>query len=440
MAEEAGGSTGAEGGDPQATAGADGQFDGQDQPQDRGARLDDGGDEASKPRRIKPIPPHKGSGELPGVHPRGAEDFVDMLGRDERGRFTKKAESTPFEGEGGDRPADGPDDKGDVAAKKPEAAPADPSVKPPAAPSGEITFLGKKTTVAAVEQTHKSLQGQFRSLTDERNYGYQQANGWKDAHDRVKAELDAIKASQPGGGAVQGKAGAVPQGSNAQPAASGLNVDGILEDIDTDAFETVVAEGGLPAAAKFIAGETLKAVLEKVVPQIRSELQGEFNNRLQPFESREQESQQESSASQLIKSVGSLVTHSGEPAFPELSDPEAVPEIGRIWREAGLPPDMVLSPQGLIMAVSLYRTYKGLPEPGAQPASTTPSTPKARTAPAPGSAASLPDTGASRPPSSGRANLDPKMAELLSGFNTEDLLVESQLGFRRNRRPSNFSE
>lgn len=435
MAEEAtGGSTPSEGAAPQAGADAIDQVEGSRS--DKGAQLEAEG--GQQERKIKPIPPpKKGTGSLPGVHARGGDDFVAGLDRDERGRFAKKAESTPFE----DAEQEAPEPKEQKAgtADKPAEAP-----KPPEAPApttGPVKFLGKDyKTLGEVEQVHRSLQGQFRSLTEERNYGYQQANGWKAHADRLQAEVESLKA-QLGGGVQAGQA----KGRTASPGqpAQGLSVDEILGDIDTDAFETIAAEGGLPQAGKYLIAETLKAVMEKVVPTLRAELSGQFDNRIKPFEETAQEAQMRSGVDQVIDSVKALQTHDGQLAFPELADGATLQEIGEIWRDAGLPPEHALTTKGLISAVALYRLYKGLPDPSAPatPSAVPTTTPKreAVESPAPGSAASLSDSRSSgRPPSAGRSQLDARLSEMLSGFNEADLAAETNLGFQRRRRPSSF--
>lgn len=451
MADEAvGGSTPSEGSAPQAGAGAIDGLEGSRA--DKGAKLEEGGQEGREPVKIKPIPPpKKGTGSLPGVHARGADDFVAGLDRDERGRFAKKAESAPFED------SDPGESEAPVKAAKEGDKPAE-AAKPPAAPGtpnpdAPVKFLGKeyKGGLSEVEQVHRSLQGQFRtlseekrSLTEERNYGYQQANGWKAHADRLQAENEALKARL--GGGVQ--AGQVDGRSSAkQPSTGAPSVDDILNEIDTDTFETTAAEGGLPLAGKYLVGETLKVVLEKIIPHVRNELKSEFDSRIKPFEDTHQEAQMQSGVDQVIDSVKRLQTHDGGLAFPELADGNTLQEIGEIWRDAGLPPEHALTAKGLISAVALYRLYKGLPDPGAasttpQPAVPTP-TPgrEAVAAPAPGSAASLADSRSTgRPPSNGRSNLDPRLREMLSGFNEGDLVAETNLGFQRRRRPSNFSE
>ena len=130
-----------------------------------------------------------------------------------------------------------------------------------------------------------------------------------------------------------------------------------MKDIDTDAFERIAAQDGLPQAGKYLVSQTLKAVLDRVVPSIRAE----YQTALQPSLQREQEAQVHQTVNTLIESVAGYKTLDGTDAFPELRDAEKLQEIGAAWTDAGLPPEVALTPQGLINAVVLWRFMKGLP-------------------------------------------------------------------------------
>jgi len=371
---------------------------------------------APEKKPIKPIPLKKAS--LPGVISRDADELFggDAAGRDASGRFTKAPEAI-----GGK-----PEAKPEPVEAKPEAE------KPPAPPTSStlVKFLGKDyQSISEVEQAHRSLQGQFKSLKDDRDYGFSAANGWKAEADRLRAEVEALKGGTPAGGQ------AVQQNPVSTQRGQSLDVDALVSGIDMDAFERHAATSGLPQAGKYLVSETLRAVMEKVLPAVRAE----FQQGLQPFQDRAQEAEVLQTVNTLVSGVGQLQMLDGAPAFPELNDPEKLHEIGLVWRDAGLPPEAALTRQGLISAVALYRLQKGLPSgPSLNPSARRTTTPATATySPAPGSAAFLPAEPQSAPPNRGRSNLDPGMQALVNALD-ETALVDNTLGFTRNRRAANL--
>jgi hypothetical protein len=210
-------------------------------------------------------------------------------------------------------------------------------------------------------------------------------------------------------------------------------VDDIVKGIDTDAFERIAAQDGLPQAGKYLVAQTLKAVMDQVVPGIRAE----FQAATQPIQEREQEAQLYRHVDSLVQSVSAYKTLDGQDAFPELLNPETQREVGEAWSSAGLPPEAALTPQGLIQAVALYRLMKGLPA-GPTVARPTPTPATApRQVPAPGSAASLAADPQSLPPNRGRAGQGSVIQQLVAALD-DTVITDNKLGFNRNRPAASF--
>ena len=333
------------------------------------------------------------------------------------------------------------------------ASPAPAEGKPPApgeqTPKQGVKFLGKDyKDIAEVEQLHRTLQGNHRSqldavrkATEERDYGYQAAHAWKAEFERVSNELEALKQ----GRAPQATPAASPA-TSAQPGAaipqSGFNLDEALKGIDTDAFELIATnpQGGLAAAARYLVAETLKVAAENMLPQMLSK----FDARLQPLEGDVQSRTAQGQQLATIEMVASLKTPSGQPAFPELGDARTVEEIGELWgrtykRQGWTVQDVqasLMTPEGIIQAISLYRTMKGfMPPDEPAPAPANPRTEPAPAAPAPGASASmLEEPGTSRTPGGERSTLSPEAQRLVNALeNTQ--LVDPKLGFTKNPRP-----
>jgi hypothetical protein len=202
----------------------------------------------------------------------------------------------------------------------------------------------------------------------------------------------------------------------------------ILSDVDMGAFATIAAdpEGGLEVAGKYLVEEVLRVVQEKLLPQHREQIRGEY----QPLLADEERRAFVQSTEALLENVANY-NHPGEsePAFPELRDPVAVEAIGKLWAEAGNPLEDLASPKGLIQAVANYRLLHRV-RPASGASNLPPATVTSR--PAPGAAASLSDvsrgTGAGTPraPKTG-------LAGLLESLD-DPTMIDTGLGFKRNRR------
>lgn len=410
-----------------------------------------GSDQGSEPRPSRP--------RLPGVLSRDDVPFLDRLtqekaigeedegsdeggegtegdrgdGRDASGRFVAQKAGTDGEGA---------DDSGEEAesGKKPDL-PA--SQAQPAAP---VKFLGKQyKSLADVEQLHRTLQGVHRSqqdsirnLTGERDYGYKAAHAWIKEVEQRDAKIAELEARL-GGSAQAGAAGA---GAASAPGAAtaDFKIEDVLESIDGDAFEQAATQFGLPSAAKLLAADILKVVTEKLVPSIRSG----YEQALAPLQGEAQQRQMEAQQQQLIDSVASLKLPDGNPAFPEVSDGKALREIGALWAQSGLPPEVALTPQGFMLAISNYRMLKQMTGFGGEAApELTPEsinaaaglTAEGGAPPTAAGAAALveADAGRETPLAGGDARLPADTRRFLRSL-TDTNLVDKKLGFSRNRK------
>lgn len=427
---------------------------------------------AAATRKLAPIPsPKQPSGKspdgsarpkppsLPGVVINRPTAEGGMPGRDNIGRFVAR-------GDGAEGDADDPIERelradrrpGETVADDEGEASADPKAKtpdlktaakpelPPGAvdPSkarvkfGDRTYDTHEQALSAAQAVLGNLNkttGDLRTRTEERDYGYQAAYAWKDAHDKAIQELTALRGGKaPAAGAQSGASTSASgaQASTALPA----NVDELLNAMSPDVFkgfeETLLAKG-IPDAGKYLMQHTLDAVMQKILPALRAEMA----EKSAPFEEFAGNAQAEENAGQLIQRLVSARGPDGQEAFPELKDPQIVHEIGTTWRNAGMDPAIALTDAGLIAAVGLYRTVKGFSGPAAMiPAS--PSTPAgAFVAPRAGVAASISADGdTSIAPGAKRQDMsitDPNARRLASALRHAAPLRDPVLGFPRAR-------
>lgn len=411
----------AEAGQPNAAPAAGEQAQAQQQATER---LPGAAPEPETKKEIRPIPPKRAERpSLPGVLQPGAEDEGDavervLLPRRPDGTFMSRAEA-----------------EASAEAERREEMGEEPrEPQKPALPPGEeepktkgLKFLGKDIKdISEAEQMHKSLQGMFKplqaqvqTLTEERNYGYEAANKWEAAYKALEARIATAGQGAPGGRDVQ---------APAQGAPNPFDVKSVMQGIDVDAFEAVAVQGGLPRAAEFLAEQILGGVVEKIVPALRAEMQAKYESDLTPLREERAASATEQHAEQLINQVAALQTLDGKPAFPEMGDPEALFKIGQTWRESGLPPDAVMSPQGLLSAVALYRMMKGLPEGPAIP----PVTPPAPVQSAGAAATIEAEPGGSPMPTAPGAPAG-EMGRFIHSLRSSEPVVDPALGFARRR-------
>lgn len=446
------GLSGAEGGQaPNPTAGQQGQ--GNAIPEDKGpARREFAGAAAG----VKPIPPgnkqraigaeaaaSRPKPNIPGLIRRDSEPLIGSAERTADGRFAARNRNDEIEQEIEEDGEEAPEPR----ATKGEVAPAvDASGKPPLPPGSEVETqapgkvkLGGKEypSLEEADKAHRSLQGMFKpmqerikGLTDERDYGYNAANAWikeVQSRDARIAELEAQLGGRPGSGGQK-----VTQGAQASQSDELPNVEDLLSDIDGEAFEAVLQHGGTPNAAKFLAGEVLKVVREKLLTAYDAKV----SKRFQPYETSGASAKQAAAADQLFESFAQMKTHDGKEAFPEVKNPAILAEIAKVWSESGLPMDHALTESGLMSAIGMWRMLKGFPTAeSAQAAAVT--TTASQQGAANGSAGINASVGGSEggvaPRNEGRSNLSPQQARLAKSFkNTR--LVDPVLGFAKNRR------
>lgn len=345
------------------------------------------------------------------------------------------------------------------------APPQTPEQQAAAAAAGKVKFLGKDLTVPEIEQQHKTLQGNFRTVTSERDEAWKAGWAWKDAHDKVAAELAALKGSGGAGAGASasgvtaatgaaGSAAATGQPAGASGSAAGLpSVDELVAGIDGAAFEALAATKGVPFAVQFLAGEILKTVTDKMLPA----LEAKQAEQLRPVLSENERVAAIRQAGTIIEQVAALRLPDGSEAFPELKDGDTLQAIGEVARAYGLDQKEVMGThRGLMAAVGLYRTIAPRPQPaGAAPAGGGNGAGNGAGAgngspaqtPAPGPAASLPASAGSfnggQSEGGGRMiasrTYTPEQQRLINALEQAELTSKTpkgvDLGFARNRQP-----
>lgn len=461
MADDAlSGQTGGQGSQPAAGQEAQGQKGGpgQGSGQDGSSRQAAG---AGGRTGIKPIPPRQSKPPLPAESlgfERNAPDadiaeFLEPGGQKRdpmTGRFMPSIAdemAQAAEAERQQAQADGDEGEGERPGKKVERQEAKPGEKPPEQkpplPADQdpaqtkVLYRGKEVTLAQIEQRHKSLEGQFKSLTEERDHGWRAGWAWKERADRAEARIAQLEAgrTQPGSGGN----GARAEAASAPAAGTDLpTVDQVLAEIDFNRFEQAALQekdGGLPAAGKQLASDILKVVLEKVVPVLRAQQEAAF----EPIQDMQAGEQIADSVQGLIEQFGSYKNMDGTQAFPEFRDPAVLHEIAATWVNSGGDPEDTFTASGMLRALMNYRSIKAM-FPGADPAAVAASTSgeeaganPSRQQPTSALAASVPgDTrGGHLPPNSGRSTQDPATRRFVNALTKVDL-VDPVLGFRKN--------
>jgi hypothetical protein len=252
--------------------------------------------------------------------------------RDEKGRFVARpdvATEPQLEGKEGDQ-------------SQPDPAP-EPPVDPNVTP--KFKFAGREyDTQAEAEQRHKSLEGQFKPLSETAQRAAESATAWKgeaekfaSQRDALFAELQAVKATQSGQ-----PADAVPKDQAETPAP---------ESIDWELYAEITkqyTEAGTPWKAQ----QWLQGQIDAMQTKRETALREELSKPAKEAAAREAVAQQ---TDQLFSSLAEYNNEDGTPAYPELRDPEAAYAVGRFWTQMGLPKEYALKPQGAIAAIAMYR-------------------------------------------------------------------------------------
>jgi hypothetical protein len=346
---------------------------------------------------------------------------------------TKREPDAPTEG----RPRD---EKGRfVAAAPPDGTPAPEPGETPATPEppvdpeaskGVFKFAGKEyASQAEAEQRHKSLEGQFKPLIEDRNTAAYSANAWKHAHDNVaaenqqlRAELEALKAA--------------PQ---SQPAAE--SPKDAPSEIDWALYAEIRKEAerrGEPWQADQWLQKQQAAIWEAKEAALREELTA-------PVRAAEARKQLYQQTDQLFSALAEYTNEDGSPAYPELRDPEQAYTVGRFWTALGqnLPKNLqdawkhiATTQMGALASIGLFRLANGSPAAAAPEPAPAPSDPQAPTPPAAPqapdaaalAAASLDGGQPSPMPSPSSTPGDPRAAALVAGLKKTEL-TRKGLGF-----------
>jgi len=248
--------------------------------------------------------------------------------RDQRGRFLKQP-----------------------GAKAADGSPEQDSVKVPPKPGEEpkperFKWAGEEwDSQEKAEQSFRTLRGQFRAneaRARERDSAAHSATAWKAEHDRVLAELQAVK---------QGKV-SPETGTTSEPSPeAGESIDWALY---AEITKTAAERGQPEVATQWLAQEQERVMQARVEKLLSERLDAE----LAPVKEAEQIRYVEQHTNDLFASMAEYVSEDGSSAFPELQDEEQAADVGRLWHSLGLPPEQALTPQGAMSAVLMYRGYQ----------------------------------------------------------------------------------
>lgn len=381
----------------------------------------EGGSEGGMPGEVAPPKPRQRREKLPGVVTRDdGEDIFPDLGfkgktgkRVSRDQALREAEEE-LRGEDVDPteffPAP-PEQKEDKPKKAEEK-------------SSKVKFAGKEyETLEEVEQSFKSLQGMFKPMQERLSkaealaeQAAESARLWRER--AMEYETGKVQAQRP-----------QQQQQPQNQASAQQELEAALQNVDGELFERLAQEHGLPIAGRYLAAQVLATVHDQLLPALRKEIIDQLMPEIEPLKEDRGFQQATQHVASLIETVGSYKNADGSDAFPELSDPQKVWEIGDLWRSLNLPADVALTPQGLLQAVALYRMYNGGQQTPSQGASATVSRPENT---APRAAGQSLDPSGSPSPMSGRAT-ETEASRFARAL--EDVrLVDPLLGFQRRRR------
>lgn len=266
------------------------------------------------------------------------------------------------------------------------------------------------------EQNFRSLRGQFKPLVErtqkaesELSRAAESARGWHAEAQRLQAELEKYQSKQP----------ATQQEQE--------------QDIDWELYAEVkrlAAESNEPwKAEQWLIQQTRK------VEQARFEKM--LEERLKPIQEPLARAQVGQHVEQLFSAVADFVDNDGNPAFPELDDPQSAYEIGQTWTSMGFSPEMAMTPQGVAAAVALYRMSKGSQGKPAGSGQTAAAAQVAQAAAPPSpqtlaarAAAALDDGRPSMPVNAEMSDLSPAAQRILAGLKEAKLALPG-LGFER---------
>ncbi len=293
------------------------------------------------------------------------------------------------------------------------------AAKPPQ-PKAKFKFADKEyESQEAAEQSIKSLQGMFKPLTERAEKAEELARQWYDYANAQKQAPQPQVQQQP-------EVRQQPTQETAQ-----AELEKALSKVDGNLFESLAREHGLPLAGRYLAAQVLATVHDEMLPALREEIMKQLQPELEPIRQDRGFQQATQHVAGLMDQVAEYKTQDGEIAFPELQSAETTMQIGELWRSLNLPPEVALTPQGLLQAIALYRMYNGAPSQSATPTPTVNVPRPAQTAPR-AAAASLEDAGAPSPASE-RAGSGGFAARFSRELDASPL-VDANLGFAVRRR------
>ena len=327
------------------------------QPQVEGGQAAEGvgGEEAGAPGEVAPPKPRQRKEKLPGVVSRndGDDIFPDLGYKSKTGkRVTREAAARELDEEL----------KAEHGSNIFDLPPAPEGVQPEAEkPKVEkFKFADKEyDSVQQAEQSFKSLQGMFKPLQERLTSAEQVA---KDAAELARQwrqraiELEQGPAPAP---SPTPQRPVPPVAQSQDKDATQQELEAALANVNGELFEQLAREHGLPLAGRYLAAQVLATVHDQMLPRLREEIMEKLMPELEPLKQERGFQQATQHVAGLIESLSQYKNQDGSDAFPELSDPQTVYEIGELWRSMDMPAELALTDKGLLQAIATYRMYRG---------------------------------------------------------------------------------
>lgn len=252
------------------------------------------------------------------------------------------------------------DPNGDAVALGPDGQPAVPAVEPgadePIVVAG-VTFRNK----AHLEQNFSSLRGMYNTevkratqLKHTAASNYEAAMAWRAKAVAADPSLSGQGTSAPGAPTASGESGAISAMATKVAGATGATEESILKSINWDNYKKIRETHDAETALLWANEQMLNHIVRR------------FDSRLDEMTRPAKETQVlvekgERIGQTMLDMAGWTFENTTDPVFPELSDSEAIEEIGQVvvaMSKKGLPLEFFHTPEGINQAVLTWRDWR----------------------------------------------------------------------------------
>lgn len=323
---------------------------------------------AASPVVIKPIPP-KGPGQDLGLHLHNSDDLgiLKPRARDDQGRFAASGDPTAFQ----PQVAGVADDSGVV--QEPQSTEPDPTLptdEPPPATDVPVNLAGQQfRNQAHADQFVSTLMGQYRAMGEREQNAAKQAYAWMERaqqlEQRASSGIDANTGFPPdaraGATASLSSRGTPPSTTAPQPFTAADAERMLTDAVDMKIYQQILNKDG-PGLAQVYLHQANQGALQSVLAKVLEAQEANVESHLAPFHEWAATMNTASTTHTLFDQATNAADEGGQPYFPELRDATARAGIAEVWLgmlDRGLPETFTMSPEGVHMAVSLYRDVVG---------------------------------------------------------------------------------